>query len=146
MAANCSVILIRENAEQLTGSGCCGKLEGDNARVGGRPVFEQAAQIKEQTGTLYRALRAFFPRETVEIIQIDPRNQVYLTGKLWRDVWRFRPGIAAGLQTMFQAFSLPAVVVNGKVLSRGGALPDPDALCHHIRELLGGVESTTAVH
>jgi hypothetical protein len=38
---------------------------------------------------------------------------------------------------MFQAFSLPAVVVNGKVLSRGGELPNPDALCHHIRCLLG---------
>lgn len=145
MAVKCSVVLIRESAEQLTGSGCCGKLEGDNARVGGRPVFNQAAEIKEQTGTLYRAVRTFFSEDDVEIVQVDPRNQIYLAAKLSRDVWRFRPGFAAGLRTMLQAFSLPAVVVNGKVLSRGAALPDPDALCHHLRELLAQVPSTTAV-
>jgi hypothetical protein len=141
MAVKCSVVFIRESAEQLTGSGCCGKLEGDNARVRGRPVFEQAARFKEETGRLHRAVRDFFSQDDVQVVQVDPRNQLYLAGKLCRDVWRYRPGFRAGLRTILQAFSLPAVVVNGTVLSRGGALPDPDALCHHIRDLLGAVDA-----
>lgn len=135
-----SVVLIRENAEQLTGSGCCGKLEGDNALLGGSNVFQHTRQGQRELGLLHRTLREFFPpregREQVSIVTVDPRNQLYLIAKLWRDVFRYRPGISAALRTMLQLFSLPAVIVNGRVISRRNRPVDPDALCHLVSKQL----------
>jgi len=41
-----SIILIRETDAQLTGSGCCGKLEGDNAKFSNAFVFSETRQLK----------------------------------------------------------------------------------------------------
>ncbi len=135
-----SILLIRENAEQLTGSGCCGKLEGDNSLLGGRRVFRQARRHQQDMGVLHRAIHEFFPpldgQPRVSVVTVDPRNQLYLIAKLWRDVWRYWPGLASGLRTGLQLFSVPAVIVNGRVVSRRTRPVDPDALCHTIGELL----------
>ena len=135
-----SVILIREVAEQLTGSGCCGKLHGDNALWGGGKLFERTRRELRDLGVLHRAIREFYPAkegvERVSVVSVDPRNQLYLVPKLWSDVVAYQPGWRAGLRTVLQLFSLPAVVVNGRVISRRDRLPDPDALCHHIHDLI----------
>lgn len=139
-----SVLLIRENPEQMTGSGCCGKLEGDTALTGGDRVFQHARQHQREMGVLHRAIREFFPpcdgTERVRVQIVDPRNQLYLLPRLWRDVWHYRPGLWAGLRTACELFSLPAVIVNGRVLSRRKRPLDPDALCHAIRSALERVE------
>jgi hypothetical protein len=135
-----SVILIRENAEQLTGSGCCGKLEGDDGLLGRPDLFEHVRRQQLELGVLHRAVRKFYPpvdgRERVAMATVDPRNQLYLIAKLWGDAWRYRPGFWAGLRTVLQLFSLPAVIVNGRVLSRRGQPVDPDSLCRAIQEQL----------
>jgi len=135
-----SVILIRENAEQLTGGGCCGTLDDDDPTVRGRGVFQHTRRQQEELGLLHRAIRKFFPTEgeaaQVAVVTVDPRNQLYLIAKLLGDVLRYRPGLLAGLRTSLQMFSLPAVVLNGRVISRRGRPLDPDALCHQIGELL----------
>jgi len=135
-----SVLLIREAAEQITGSGCCGKLDDDDPSLRGRDVFAEARKHQHDMGLLHRAIRKFFPprdgREQVVSIVVDPRNQLYLIPKLLRDVLRYRPGWRAGLRTVFQMFSLPAVVVNGRVISRRGQPLDPDTLCHEIAQRL----------
>jgi len=137
MTAPVSVILVRENAEQLTGSGCCGKLEGDNAAVGAAcDVFTETRRHQVQAGLLHRTIRELFPprdgHDQVDVVIVDPRNQLYLIAKLVRDVWRYRPGWRSGLATMLQMFSLPAVIVNGRVISRRGTPTDPDRVCHAI--------------
>ncbi len=133
-----SVILVREHAEQMTGSGCCGKLEGDSAALGGEDLFQLARQHQRDMGVLHRAVRQFFARDgddqQVAIVTVDPRNQLYLVPKLIRDVWHFRPGLRSGLACILQMFSLPAVIVNGRVVSRRGQPPTPDDLCHLIAE------------
>ena len=135
-----SVILIRENAEQLTGSGCCGKLEGDSAASGGGELFQEARRHAEDLGVLHRAVRQFFPplagEPQVSVETVDPRNQLYLLPKLWSDVARYRPGFWPGLRTALQLFSLPAVIVNGHVISRRHQPVDPDTVCHAVRECL----------
>jgi hypothetical protein len=140
-----SVLLIRENAEQLTGSGCCGKLDDDDPALRGKDLFRETEPHRRDLGLLHRAIREFFPplegRERVAVEIVDPRNQLYLAPKLLRDVLRYRPGWRAGLRTVFQAFSLPAVVLNGRVLSRGDRPLDPDTLCHAIGKLLEEGES-----
>ncbi len=139
-APRVSIILIRESAEQVTGSGCCGRLEGDSSLTGGARAFQRARSQQEAFGILHRAVVEFFAdeqrRSELTIVTVDPRNQVYLFPKLVKDVWRYRPGWWCGLCTALQFFSLPAVIINGRVLSRRGQLLDPDALCHAIREIL----------
>ena len=135
-----SVILIRDNAEQVTGGGCCGALDDDDPSVRGRDLFAEARRHQHDMGLLHRAIRKFFPprdgHEQVLSIVVDPRNQLYLMAKLLGDVLRYRPGWRAGLRTVFHMFSLPAVVVNGRVISRRGQTLDPDTLCHEIARLL----------
>lgn len=147
MNADVSVILIRDNAEQLTGGGCCGTLDGDDPAVRDRHVFDETDRHRRDLGVLSRAVREFFPpmdgREQVSLVIVDPRNQLYLIGKLLGDVIRYRPGWRRGLATVLQLFSLPAVVVNGSVISRSGNSPDPDTLCHEIRRRLPTVDSSS---
>jgi len=144
-----SIILIRESAEQMTGSGCCGKLEGDCSLTGGAEVFREIRQGQEHFGVLHRAIVEFFSeaRRTNELalVTVDPRNQLYLWPKLLRDVLRYRPGWKSGFITILQLFSLPAVIVNGQVLSRRGSATDPDTLCHVVGSLLDEQKSSTPV-
>ncbi len=136
-----SVILVRENAEQLTGGGCCGALDDDDPTVRGRGLFRHVRRQQEELGLLHRTIRKFYPAEDggqrVAVVTVDPRNQLYLTFKLIADVLRYRPGVSAGVRTALQMFSLPAVILNGRVVSRRDRPLDPDTLCHMIGETLG---------
>lgn len=135
-----SVVLICEQPLQVTGSGCCGKLEGDPALTGAARAFRATCREREGMGLLYRAVRHLFRRQLddglVTVVEVDPRNQLYLAPKLWRDVLLYRPGLWRGLRTAFQAFALPAVIVNGRVLTLGGTPTDPDTLCGAISDHL----------
>ena len=140
MRPKVSIILIREHAGQMTGSGCCGKLEGDNALTGGGEAFGPLRARQREFGVLHRAVRKFFgdpgDGNRVSIVTVDPRNQLYLMPKLFWDVVRYRPGWRAGLAAAMQIFSPPVVVVNGRVLNRKGETVDPDTLCHMVTDLL----------
>lgn len=109
-----SIILIRETEEQVAGSGCCGKFEGDFAHCAGEWVFPERRQIKESMGAVTRCLKEEFG-DAIELTIVDPRNQLYLFPKIVRDVWRFRPSLGAALRSICLAFSFPAVLVNGAV-------------------------------
>lgn len=135
-----SILLIREATEQMTGSGCCGRIEGDSCLTGADDTFRNVRRQQEAFGILHRAVVEFFAaerqRQELTMVTVDPRNQLYLIPKLLKDVWRYRPGWRDGLCTALQFFSLPAVVVNGRVLSCRGRLLDPDALCHEVSRIL----------
>lgn len=135
-----SIILIRESAEQMTGSGCCGRLEGDSSLTGGAAAYRNVRREQEAFGVLHRAVAQFYADEirsgVVTIRTVDPRNQPYLFPKLCKDVWRHRPGWGRGLCTLLQLYALPAVIVNGRVISRRGRPLDPDALCHEVGRIL----------
>jgi len=140
MRPDVSVILIRENAEQLTGSGCCGKLEGDAGPIRSGEAFAHTRADQQRCGQLHRAVRQLFPSDIgqpqVSVVTVDPRNQLYLAAKLCRDVCRYRPGVRAGLRSLLQAFSLPAVVVNGRIISRRGTSHSLDDVVGEIQRQL----------
>jgi hypothetical protein len=136
MAAKVSVLLIREAPEQVTGSGCCGKLEGDSLMFGSRELFRDSRRGQHEMGILYRALRDFFPEEQVKVLTVDPRNQLFLVPKLCYDVLYYRPGWQAGVKSICQWFSLPAIVINGAVIQGHGRQADPDMICHRVAQLL----------
>jgi hypothetical protein len=126
-----SVILVREWEQQMSGSGCCGRLEGDFAVFGGERVFAERRAVMEGMGPVYRALRDRFGG-SVDVQVIDPRN-VSLLLLLVRDFWAFRVGLGTALSTLFR---LPkqGVVINGVLVDRS-ARPDPDRVADIVGRL-----------
>ena len=116
-----SVILIREWEAQLSGSGCCGRLEGDFLARDGEPILRERRACMEAMAPLSRALRERFG-DAIELQVLDPRNPA-LFFLLLRDFWAFRVGLVEALKTI-GGLPIQAVVLNGLLLSRG-EWPDP---------------------
>ncbi len=127
--AQASVILVGELPEQLTGSGCCGKLVGDNTHFEGG-VFAERAAVQARLGELHTALEDAVG-ERAEILLVDPRNQVYLVPRLVRDALRYRPGPGAALRAIGMVFGLPAVIINGAVVA-SGRVPSYAEIAEHL--------------
>ena len=125
---------MREWEQQLTGSGCCGKLEGDFLGCGERAVFRERREVMERMGPVYRALKERFG-DAVEVQVIDPRN-VGLALMLLRDFWTFRVGLRTALATLF---GLPkqGVIVNGRLVDRTDH-PDPGRITLVVGEVVRG--------
>lgn len=138
MAARPSVILVREWEEQLSGSGCCGKLAGDFTRCPEGRTFPERREVMERMGEVYRALRERFG-DRAELQVVDPRN-AGLFFLLLRDFHRFGVGLGAALGTLLR---LPkqAVIVNGRLVDRAER-PDPARAVAAVDEALGGRASS----
>jgi hypothetical protein len=115
------VILIREWEQQLTGSGCCGKLEGDVVVCPEGRVFADRRAMMERMGAVYRTLKSRFG-DAVEIDVVDPRN-AGLFFFLLRDFRAFGVGFRDALATLFK-IPKQAVVVNGRIADLT-EFPDP---------------------
>lgn len=111
-----SVILIREWEAQMSGSGCCGRLEGDFLHCDSQPVAAERRAVMERMGPLYQGLRERFG-DIAEIDVVDPRNAT-LFFMLIRDFFAFRVGLGEALRTLAR-IPIQAVVVNGRMVARG---------------------------
>lgn len=101
----------------MSGSGCCGRLEGDFPFCEGKPdVARERRAVMERMGPLYMALRDRLG-DTADIEVVDPRN-VSLFFLLVRDFWRYRVGLAEALRTLAR-IPIQAVIVNGRLVARG---------------------------
>ncbi|MFQ5770012.1 MAG: hypothetical protein ACE5HX_05715 [bacterium] len=109
-----SIILIRETEAQMTGSGCCGKLEGDNSQFCGNYIFEEKRKIKEEMGGIAQALHQQFG-DGIEMVVVDPRNQLYLYPKILKDIWTYRPTLKSALKGIFMIISVPSIIINGEI-------------------------------
>lgn len=127
-----SVILIREWEEQLSGSGCCGRVEGDFLNREREPAFRERRACMEAMAPLSRALREKFG-DTIELQVVDPRNS-FLVFLLLRDFWAFRVGFVEALKTIGR-LPIQAVVVNGRLISRG-EWPDPPEVVRILEEAI----------
>jgi hypothetical protein len=126
------VLIIVERASQLTGSGCCGKLEGDRAFHGGRPVFEESRRDQEAAGSLFRLFCELGSRWQTEIV--DPRNMLALWPLLWKQVRRHRPPPFTAARTLSLAFSAPALILDGRVVT-SRRLPSREWLESYVERL-----------
>jgi hypothetical protein len=127
-----SLILIREWEEQMSSSGCCGRLEGDFLLQRGLPAFPERRRRMEEAGVLYRAVRERFG-DAVEIRVVDPRNLVSLLPLLVRDFRRYRVGLREAIRVLF-GFRVASVLVNGRLVSRG-RWPAPEDLLRRLEEV-----------
>lgn len=111
------VLLIREWEEQLSSSGCCGRIEGDflDWRETGR-CFAGRREEMEKAGRLYRAIRERYG-ERVDVRIVDPRNLVSLVPILLREFWTRRVPPAAALRTL-AGLSVRGVVLDGRLFAR----------------------------
>ena len=125
-----SILIVREWEQQLTGSGCCGKLEGDFLGCGDDAVFRERRALMERMGPVYRAIKDRFG-EAVELQVIDPRNAGLLL-MLVRDFRAFRVGARTALGTLF---GLPkqGVIVNGRLVDRSEH-PDAERIVRAVDE------------
>jgi len=118
------VLLIREWEGQTSGSGCCGRLEGDLPFCEQQTFAPERRAVMERMGPLYQSLRKRFG-SSIELEVVDPRN-ISLPFLLVRDFWRYGVGFGAALRTISR-IPIQAVVVNGRIVARG-EWPDPDEI------------------
>ena len=129
-----SIILIRETDAQLTGSGCCGKLDGDNARFNNSFVFAETRLIKETMGDVLQALTKRFS-DSIEISVVDPRNFLYLYPKILKDVLLFRPSLKLTLKAIFMMIAVPSIVINGEIF-RANYFSNKEEIAERIESLI----------
>ena len=116
-SAKPSVLLVREWEQQMSSSGCCGRLEGDFLAPRGERCFPERRNVMEAMGPLYQGLRARYG-DAVEVNVIDPRNVGTLFALLVRDFRAHRTGIRQALRTLF-SYSITTTIVNGRIVARG---------------------------
>jgi hypothetical protein len=127
-----SVILIREWEEQVSGSRCCGRVDGDFLAHQGEPVFRERRACMEAMAPLARTLRERFG-DAIELQVVDPRN-TFLIFLLLRDFWAFRVGFFEALKTTAR-IPILAVVVNGRLVARR-EWPDPTEVVQILEEAI----------
>ncbi len=122
-----SVLLVREWEQQLSSSGCCGRIEGDFLDFSdeGERVFSDRRTDMECAGALYRALRERYGSQ-LQVHIVDPRNLLSLIPRLLRDAWRHGRSPREILRTLF-GLGVNAVIVDGRLVSRD-EWPQPEAL------------------
>jgi hypothetical protein len=137
------IILVREWDSQVTGSGCCGRLGGQNDELGDRETFAANRTEMEAMGKVYRALRQELPDEDVEITVVDPRNAVWLIPAVLGDARRRGLSPREIWDQVRRAVSYNAVVFDGRVLF-SGRVPKPEEAVASVKEELEGMQAAHA--
>lgn len=115
------VMLVRQWDQQLGGSGCCGRLDGEALGTLGRNAEDPYAHCRgdmQRVGAVYRALRERFPEDEVELVVVDPRNTAWVLPAVWRDARRRGLSVRAALRQCNAATAACALVCDGLVLTR----------------------------
>ena len=107
------VILVMEQPGQVTGSGCCGKLEGENCGMGNEDPF---AGMQDEARSLVKRAQARAGELGTALEVVDGRNLVGLVIAYHRQVrqggW---PGLGAALRGYPGWFPVPCLIANGRV-------------------------------
>lgn len=125
------VVLVRQWDQQMSGSGCCGRLGGVGNDLSDAADFAPQRADMEEMGVIYRRLRVELS-DDVELTVVDPRNVVWLVPRLLRD------GHARGLRgtalwrEVRRGTSSMAVIVDGLAVA-WGTLPGPDEVLARVR-------------
>lgn len=113
------VLLVREWDQQTSGSGCCGRLGSDTVSALNETGEDPYAHIRadmDRVGAVYRALRARFSVDELDLTIVDPRNMVWLLPAIWRDARRRGLSAGAALRQLNAGTAPCALVCDGLVL------------------------------
>jgi hypothetical protein len=129
------IILVREWDAQVSASGCCGRLGGENSELGETDTFAQNRCEMEAMGEVYRALKAELFDVDMEITVVDPRNMIWLVPTLLKDARKRGLGIGETWSHLRRGVSYTAIIVDGKTLFSGRIPKVEDAVEAVKREL-----------
>ena len=113
------LILIREMDQQMSGSGCCGRVEGDLrgwVGAGSECFFPGRRALMDRFGAVYRAVKAEFG-PAVRVTVVDPRNQISLVPMVVRDAFRYRVPALTAARSLLSA-SVCSALFDGQLLFR----------------------------
>lgn len=131
------VLFVREKDQQMSGSGCCGKLEGDVielSKSSGELLFCENRSIMEHMGEIYRRLDKEFGSQ-VELEVIDPRNIVFLTITLLRQWRKTQYPLRERIRQFIKGFRVSSVFVNGQ-LAAVERYPEYEAVVKKVRSFM----------
>jgi hypothetical protein len=117
---------------QAGANDCCGKMTSDPTQLASAEEFSPWIDAAKQMGELYNAVRERFDPDQVDITMIDPRAQIVMWFKLAQHIWWFRPSAGEAFRLLLQRFCIPAVIVNGRIVS-SDRLPTPEQLLAEFR-------------
>lgn len=113
------VLLVREWDQQVSGSGCCGRLNSASVSAlceDADTPFARSRADMQQMGLVYTALRQRFDPGEVELTVVDPRNAVWLLPTIWRDARRRGLPVRVSLRQLSRATGPCTVVCDGLAL------------------------------
>ncbi|CAN5825014.1 hypothetical protein BH20ACT11_BH20ACT11_09640 [soil metagenome] len=132
------LILVREADEQMSGSGCCGRLGGVDNELGDAETYAHTRREMESMGEVYRALKSELADfdEYVKFEVVDPRNMVWLIPAIMRDGRRHGRQVGETLSHARRGIAYNSVILDGKVLFHGH-IPSPEEAIQAVRGELG---------
>lgn len=92
------------------------------------PSYKHIRGYAEQCGKLHRDIRERFGEDEVEIIQIEPKDYIYVVPKVLREILAHRQPVIPSIKTLLLWEPVPAVIVNGKTVSSGSVPPIEDVV------------------
>lgn len=104
---------------------------GEHAKK--EPSYREIRESAGECGRLHREIRARFGEDEVEIIQIEPKDYLYVMPRVLREILKRGQPFMPSTRTLFLWHPVPAVIVNGKTVSSGG-VPSVDDI---LKELEG---------
>jgi hypothetical protein len=129
------ILLVREWDAQTAASGCCGRLGGINHELGEEHTYAHVRSHMQAMGAVYRAIRAEWPADEVEISVVDPRNMIWLVPAIWRDARNRGMAPGAVWRQIRQGVAQNAIVVDGRVVLTG-TVPHPEEALAAVRAAL----------
>lgn len=127
------VLLVREWDQQMSGSGCCGRLEGDMTECRGEKVFKQRRAKMEQMGAVYRSLYESFPGQ-IDVEVVDPRNMIALTAVILREQRKRDIRVWQKVKQLISGLNCSAIYVNGELVFTG-EVPSPNQVVSAIEKM-----------
>jgi hypothetical protein len=91
---------------------------GEHAKK--EPSYHEIRESAGDCGRLHREIRERYGEEEVEIIQIEPKDYIYVMPRVLREIVKHNQPFVPSLKTLFLLHPVPAVIVNGRTVSSGG--------------------------
>ena len=105
--------------ESDSGGGCICCSGGMGEHAGKEPSYRDIRETAGECGRLHREIRERYGEDEVEIIQIEPKDYIYVMPRVLREILKYSQPFIPSVRTLFLLYPVPAVIVNGKTVSSG---------------------------
>lgn len=100
------------------------------------PSYGEIRKAAGECGRLHREIRERYGEEEVEIIQVEPKDYIYVLPRVIRDILKRREPLISSIRTLLLWCPVPAVIVNGKVVGKG-KVPGAEELYKELEKGIG---------